>query len=149
MNATDDAQASSDRHGGAAAASSHFLARCPVPGCDERLGPDGLTECHLAAHYLRDDGDAIVGALLRVWREHARILALEAASFEAIRSSLARDVIEALGKSRDLRLDALAVAVGERPDVVRGCLRRLIAKGVVTKLRKGVYRLGVSRGGAR
>ena len=122
-------------------ASGEFRATCPLRGCDERLGEGGLTEFHLLDHVRRDEIDLFIPGMVRVWHAHARILTLDALSFEAIRSSLADDVINALAVGPACRLDQVAAAVGERPEAVRGCLARLVARGVVTKIRKGWYRL--------
>lgn len=121
------------------APASEFRATCPLRGCDSRLGEGGLTELHLFDHVRRDEIDIFIPGMVRLWRAHARLLALDTLSFEAIRSALAKDVIDMLGRGGEHRLDQIAAAVGERPEVVRGCLARLIARGAVTKVRKGRY----------
>ncbi len=120
-----------------------FRTTCPLRGCDERLGEGGLTEAHLLDHVRRDEIDLFVPGMVRLWHAHLRLVALDQLSFEAIRSSLADDVVNLLGTGEKHRLSAIAISVGERPEVVRGCLARLVARGVVTKRGKGVYALAI------
>jgi hypothetical protein len=127
-----------------AAPASEFRTTCPLRGCDARLGESGLTEAHLLDHVRRDEIDLLIPGMIRLWHAHLRLVALDGLSFETIRSSLADDVVNVLGSGGEHRLDRIAVAVGERPEVVRGCLARLVERGVVTKRGKGVYALAVA-----
>ena len=129
-----------------ARAARKFVTSCPVPRCDERLGPAGLTCAHVDQHLRRDGAAVVAEALVKVHAHHVRLVRLEAASFESIRSCLSRDILEELARRGTLTLREVAEGVGERPSVCQRALARLVRRGVVHRERKGVYRLLVDGG---